>query len=69
MPVELRPLPGVDVTGTGATLEAELRFASPQQLSRHNRAGSLTKTAGKKSLVAATFGHGDKRFVAPGNPQ
>jgi hypothetical protein len=69
MAIELSPLPGVEVTRTGATLETKLRLTSLQQLSRHNGARPLAKTACKKRMVAAAFGHGDKRLVAPGNPK
>jgi hypothetical protein len=69
MAVELRPLPGIEVTRTGATFETKLRLASLQQLSRHDRAGPLAKPACKKRLIAAAFGDGDKRFLAPGDPK
>ena len=69
IPIELRPLPGVEVARVGATLEAKLRLASLQQLSRHDGTGAFSKPACKKRLIAVVFGDSDKLFVAADDPQ
>jgi hypothetical protein len=62
-------LTGVEITRAGTALEPELGLASLQQLSRHDGPGPLSKPAGKKRLIAVTFGHGDKPFVPADDPQ
>ena len=60
---------GVEVTRAGMALEAKLRLASLQQLSRHDGTRPLSKAAGKKRLLAAALRHSDKPFVATDDPQ
>jgi len=59
----------VKVTRAGTALEAKLRLASLQQLSRHDGTRPLSKAAGKKRLIAVALRHSDKSFVAADDPQ
>ena len=69
LPKERGPLTGVEVTRAGTALEAKLRLASLQQLSRHDGTGPLSKPACKKRLISVAFGHSDKPFVPADDPQ
>ena len=69
MPKELGPLTRIEVAGTGATLEAELRLAALQDFSRHDRAQPFTKPADEKGLVTAPLDDGDETLIAACDPE